>query len=84
MPETANTPIDKVRQLQRQLWVCAKRSRTRRFHALYDRIYRGDVRWEAWRRVRSDGHRALPGASHTKKIIGKPCAGKRHARFERG
>jgi group II intron reverse transcriptase/maturase len=55
MPATANTPIDKVRQLQRQLWVCAKRSRTRRFHALYDRIYRGDVLWEAWRRVRSNG-----------------------------
>jgi len=55
MPETANTPIEKVRQLQRQLWVCAKRSRTRRFHALYDRIYRSDVLWEAWRRVRNNG-----------------------------
>ena len=31
-----------------------------------------------------DGHREIPGASHTKKIIVKPCAGKRHARFERG
>ena len=28
--------------------------------------------------------REIPGASHTKKIIGKPCAGKLHARFERG
>ncbi len=54
MPETANTPIDKVRQLQRQLYVCAKRSRTRRFHALYDRIYRSDVLREAWKRVRSN------------------------------
>ena len=53
MPETANTPDEKVRQLQRKLWVCAKRSKTRRFHALYDRIYRSDVLWEAWRRVRS-------------------------------
>ncbi|HEY2728308.1 MAG TPA: group II intron reverse transcriptase/maturase [Polyangia bacterium] len=55
MLETANTPNEKVRQLQRKLWVCAKQSRTRRFHALYDRIYRSDVLWEAWRRVRSNG-----------------------------
>ena len=55
MPETAKTPIDKVRQLQRKLWVCAKQSRTRRFHALYDRIHRSDVLWEAWRRVRANG-----------------------------
>ena len=55
MPDTANTPSEKARQLQRRLWVCAKRSKTRRFHALYDRIYRSDVLWEAWRRVRSKG-----------------------------
>lgn len=55
MPETAKTPNEKVRELQRKLWVCAKRSKTRRFHALYDRIYRSDVLWEAWRRVRSNG-----------------------------
>jgi group II intron reverse transcriptase/maturase len=44
--------MEKVRQLQRRLWVCAKSSKTRRFHALYDRIYRSDVLWEAWKRVR--------------------------------
>jgi RNA-directed DNA polymerase len=55
MPETDKTPeVDKVRELQRKLWVCAKQSKTRRFHALYDRIYRSDVLWEAWRRVRSN------------------------------
>jgi RNA-directed DNA polymerase len=47
-------PIEKVRQLQRRLWVAAKRRPGRRFHALYDRIYRGDVLWEAWKRVRSN------------------------------
>jgi RNA-directed DNA polymerase len=41
----------KVRQLQRGLWAAAKRSEGRRFHALYDRVYRGDVLWEAWERV---------------------------------
>src|SRR6202162_2200862 len=54
MLETANNPNEKVRQLQRRLWMCAKGSRTRRFHALYDRIYRSDVLWEAWKRVRSN------------------------------
>ena len=44
--------VDKVRELQRRLWAAAKRAPKRRFHALYDRIYRGDVLWEAWKRVR--------------------------------
>jgi group II intron reverse transcriptase/maturase len=45
---------DNVRQLQRRLWVAAKRSPERRFHALLDRIYRRDVLWEAWRRVKAN------------------------------
>jgi len=44
--------IDKVRQLQRRLWSVAKQQSGRRFHALMDRIYRRDVLWEAWRRVK--------------------------------
>jgi len=55
MPETDKSlEVDKVRELQRKLYVCAKRSKTRRFHALYDRIYRSDVLWKAWHRVRSN------------------------------
>jgi RNA-directed DNA polymerase len=46
------SPTDKVRQLQRRLWVAAKRSPERRFHALLDRIWRGDILQEAWRRVK--------------------------------
>jgi RNA-directed DNA polymerase len=46
--------VDKVRQLQRRLWVAAKRSPERRFHALLDRIYRRDVLWAAWRRVKAN------------------------------
>ena len=50
---------DKVRQLQRRLWVAAKRSPERRFHALMDRMWRRDVLHEAWRRVkRNRGARA--------------------------
>jgi RNA-directed DNA polymerase len=46
--------MDKVRHLQRRLYVAAKRSPERRFHALYDRIFRPDVLEEAWRRVRAN------------------------------
>jgi RNA-directed DNA polymerase len=43
--------VGKVRRLQRKLWAAAKQSPQRRFHALFDRIHRGDVLWEAWQRV---------------------------------
>lgn len=43
-----------VQELQRRLWAAAKQSPGRRFHALYDRICRGDVLWEAWERVRKN------------------------------
>jgi hypothetical protein len=49
-----NHPIDKVRELQRRLYIAAKRDRERRFHALYDRIWRSDVLLEAWKRVRGN------------------------------
>ncbi len=54
MVSRPNNSIDKVRQLQRRLFTAAKSSPGRRFHALYDRIWRGDVLLEAWRRVRSN------------------------------
>ena len=41
-----------VRELQRKLWVAAKRSPGRRFHSLYDKLWRGDVLLGAWERVR--------------------------------
>src|SRR6266704_2001995 len=54
MVEKTQSPPDKVRELQRSLFMAAKRSRERRFHALYDRIWRSDVPLEAWKRVRSN------------------------------
>jgi hypothetical protein len=47
-------PLDKVRQLRRRLWAAAKRQPGRRFHALYDRIFRSDVLKEAWKRVKKN------------------------------
>lgn len=54
MGESPNNPTDKVRRLQRRLFVAAKRNGKRRFHALFDRICRGDVLAEAWKRVRAN------------------------------
>ena len=47
--------MDPSRQLQRTRYQAAKRSRKRRFHALYDRIFRPDSLWRAWREVRAHG-----------------------------
>jgi group II intron reverse transcriptase/maturase len=47
-------PRDKVRELQRRLCVGAKRNPERRFHALYDHLWRSDVLHEAWKRVRKN------------------------------
>src|SRR5215469_598722 len=48
-------PIDKSRQLQRKLYLAAKKCRNRRFHALYDGIIRPDVLWRAWEEVKANG-----------------------------
>ena len=57
-----NPSLVKVRRLQNRLWAAAKQSEGRRFHALYDRIYRGDILWEAWERVRAN--RGAAGVDH--------------------
>ena len=53
-PEGRRAASAKVRRLQNRLWAAAKQSKGRRFHALYDRIYRGDILEEAWERVRAN------------------------------
>ncbi len=50
----ARTTLDKARELQRALYRAAKASPTRRFHALYDKMYREDVLAKAWREVRAN------------------------------
>jgi len=45
---------NKVSDLQCKLSHAAKQSLDRRFGALYDKIYREDVIWEAWRRVKAN------------------------------
>ncbi|MBB3114706.1 group II intron reverse transcriptase/maturase [Paenibacillus phyllosphaerae] len=49
------TPNENVQQLQEKLGHAAKENKKRRFHALYDKVYRRDLLWEAWRQVRANG-----------------------------
>ena len=49
-----NTEQDRVRELQVKLYLAAKRSPKRRFHALWDRIHRRDVLERAWQQVREN------------------------------
>ena len=72
-----NNPTDKARELQRTLWTCAKRSRAKLTHPLFERTFRSDVL--EGMRARSES-----GARRVHKAIGKPCAGNPQARFERG
>jgi len=64
VPETASTAEqDKVRELQRTLYRAAKADPGRRFHALYDKVYRRDVLERAWEQVRAN--RGAPGIDGT-------------------
>ncbi|MCR1984872.1 group II intron reverse transcriptase/maturase [Blautia coccoides] len=49
-----NSSKEKVRQLQNKLYLIAKKCSSRRFHALYDKVYRDDVLVEAWKRVKAN------------------------------
>jgi len=54
MPARANDACDKTRALQRTLYRAAKRKGTRRFHALYDKVYRKDILERAWTEVKKN------------------------------
>ncbi|SHE10550.1 Group II intron-encoded protein ltrA [Chlamydia abortus] len=51
----ANYTKGKVRQLQSTLYLASKANPKRRFHALYDKVYREDVLRMAWIRVKANG-----------------------------
>lgn len=51
--------MSKVRQLQRTLYRKAKQEKGVKFYSLYDKLWREDVLWEAWRQVKAN--RGAPG-----------------------
>lgn len=52
--QKTNNAKDKVRELQIKLYLSAKAKKTRRFHALYDKIYRIDILQKAWMKVKAN------------------------------
>ena len=63
----ANNMLEgRAQELVEKLYLAAKRSKTRRFHALYDKVYRMDFLEGAWRSVkRNRGSSGVDGESIT-------------------
>jgi group II intron reverse transcriptase/maturase len=56
--------LDPLQALQRVLYRSAKQDRSRRFHALYDKLTRSDVMWRAWSDVAANrGASGVDGVS---------------------
>jgi RNA-directed DNA polymerase len=53
--KSANYTKVKAQQLHQTLYAAAKENPKRRFHALYDKVLRPDILWEAWKRVKANG-----------------------------
>jgi RNA-directed DNA polymerase len=51
---TARNGVDTVRNLQRALYRKSKQEKEARFYSLYDKVWRTDVLWEAWRQVKAN------------------------------
>lgn len=48
-----------------KLYLSAKGNKKRRYHALYDKVYRKDILWEVWKQVKAN--RGIGGIDKTKK-----------------
>jgi RNA-directed DNA polymerase len=55
----ARNGADNVRKLRRALYRKSKQDREVRFYSLYDKVWRTDILWEAWRQVKAN--KGAPG-----------------------
>ena len=50
----ARNGVDKVRHLPRALYRTSKQDKEVRFYSRYDKVWRTDILWEAWRQVKAN------------------------------
>jgi retron-type reverse transcriptase len=62
-PDSRSSRLDQVRARQHTLYRAAKADPGRRFHALWDKVYRSDVLWRGWVAVRANN--GAPGIDET-------------------
>ena len=55
MNAKANNTKNKAQELYEKLYLAAKKSKTRRFHVIYDKVYRMDILNRAWNQVKANG-----------------------------
>jgi len=54
MNANANNTENKAQELCEKLYLAAKKSKTRRFHILFDKVYRTDFLTLAWKQVKAN------------------------------
>jgi len=68
--KTNNILNDRTQQLCEKLYLAAKKSKTRRFHQLYDKVYRMDILSDAWEIVKQNkGCAGVDGVSISDVIL---------------
>jgi RNA-directed DNA polymerase len=56
---TATNGVNNVRKLQRARYRPSKQDKKNRLYSLYDKVWRADVLWEAWRQGKAN--KGAPG-----------------------
>jgi hypothetical protein len=80
----ANTAKDQTRELQRALYRAAKQSTTRRFHVLFDKVYRWDILQRAWQEVKELSRKRRAENGRKYRVRWEMRIGKQHVSDHRG